>query len=81
MPDRARKADSEASRRPSGSGDSPGLLLPADGDGLTDLDRNPSREYWYSMLTLFPFGFFPILTIIAVLSGLIVPYLNGVYDR
>ncbi|MBY0589114.1 hypothetical protein K2X85_18215 [bacterium] len=41
------------------------------------LDSNPRREYWYSMLSLFPFAFFPILTILAVLSGLIVPYFSA----
>jgi hypothetical protein len=40
------------------------------------LDSNPRREYWYSMLSLFPFAFFPIVTILAVLSGLIVPYFS-----
>ncbi len=40
------------------------------------LDRNARREYWYSMLSLFPFAFFPIITILAVLCGLIFPYFS-----
>jgi hypothetical protein len=40
------------------------------------LDGNPRREYWYSMLTLFPFAFFPIITILAVLCGLIFPFFS-----
>ena len=46
-----------------------------------DLDRNPAREYWYSVLTMFPFAFLPIVTLIAVIAALVMPYLTGVYDR
>jgi hypothetical protein len=48
---------------------------------LADLDSSPQREFWYSVLTLFPFSFFPLVTIVAVLAGLILPYLNGTLER
>lgn len=46
-----------------------------------ELDANPRREFWYSVLTMFPFGFFPIVMLIAVMAALIMPYLTGVYTR
>ena len=51
------------------------------GDIAPDLDGSPRREYWYSVLTLFPFAFFPIVTIVAVILALIAPYFTGVYSR
>ncbi|MBX9654845.1 hypothetical protein K2Y11_14635 [bacterium] len=50
-------------------------------DHRVDLDSNPGREFWYSVLTMFPFSYFPIMTLLAVLSALIIPYWTGVYDR
>lgn len=56
-------------------------MEPQQGRQRSELDANPGREFWYSVLTMFPFGFFPIVTLVAVMAALIMPYLTGVYTR
>lgn len=50
-------------------------------ESLLELDANPQREFWYLVLTMFPFLFFPVVTLLAVIAGLIMPYFTGVYGR
>lgn len=56
-------------------------MATSNNDFLADLDGNPRREFWYSVLSFFPFAFFPLVTMGAVILALIVPYFTGVYDR
>lgn len=40
-----------------------------------------SREFWYSVLNMFPFVFLPLVAVLGVLCALIMPYLTGVAHR
>lgn len=40
-----------------------------------------SREFWYSVLNMFPFVFLPLVAVLGVLCSLIMPYLTGVAHR
>lgn len=42
---------------------------------------NSRREFWYSVLNMFPFVFLPLVAVLGVLCSLIMPYLTGVASR
>lgn len=50
-------------------------------ESVAELDGNPGREFWYLVLRMFPFLFFPFITLLAVMAGLVMPYFTGVYSR
>jgi hypothetical protein len=37
-----------------------------------------NREFWYSVLNIFPFIFLPLVALIGVLCSIVMPYLTGV---
>lgn len=39
------------------------------------------RPFWYQVLTMFPFLFFPIVALVGILLSIVMPYLTGVRPR
>lgn len=47
----------------------------------TEHTSNAERPFWYQVLTIFPFLFFPIVALVGIFLSIVMPYLTGVRPR